>query len=208
MDRAYAQRLSAQVRDNRHGRRWTPAGIHGTACPGARYAATLAVLGFGTKRPRWSRRHGDADRVESYPGSSGCTSTTPVRTRSALSTITQSDDARSDELIYRVVGESSEWVWSEESGALEISPSPGRLMGAFNADIARGAWGDLPMPMLSNPRVRFWFTERGCRAYGLRVAAEARASGRAFRVIRRKNPSRSTVIYRDDWQVALLPDRD
>jgi len=24
-------------------------------------------------------------------------------------------------LIYRVVGESSEWVWSEESGAMEVS---------------------------------------------------------------------------------------
>jgi hypothetical protein len=69
-------------------------------------------------------------------------------------------------LIYRVVGESSEWVWSEESGAMEISLSPGRLMGAFNAGVADGAWGDLPMPMLSNPRVRFWFTERGWRAYG------------------------------------------
>ena len=49
---------------------------------------------------------------------------------------------------------------------------------------------------------------RGWRAYGLRVAAEARASGRAFRVIRRKNPPRSMVVYRDAWQVALLPDRD
>jgi len=64
-------------------------------------------------------------------------------------------------LIYRVVGESSEWVWSEESGALEISPGPGRLMGAFSAGVAKDAWSDLPMPVLSNPRVRFWFTERG-----------------------------------------------
>jgi hypothetical protein len=111
-------------------------------------------------------------------------------------------------LIYRVVGESSEWVWSEESGAMEVSLSPGRLMGAWNAGVAEGAWGDLPMPRVSNRRVRFWFTERGWRTYGLRVAAEARASGRAFRVIRRKNPSKSMVIYRDDWQVALLPDRE
>ena len=64
-------------------------------------------------------------------------------------------------------------------------------MGAFNAGVADEAWGDLPMPMLSNPRVRFWFTERGWRTYGLRVAAEARASGRAFRVIQRRiRPSR------------------
>src|SRR5277367_5360955 len=125
---------------------------------------------------------------------------------SGTSTRSKRSDSRRDELIYRVVGESSEWVWSEESGALEISL--GRLMGAFSAGIADEAWGDLPMPFLSNPRVRFWFTERGWRAYGLRVAAGARASGRAFRVIRRKNPSKSMVVYRDDWQVALLPDRD
>jgi len=54
---------------------------------------------------------------------------------------------------------------------MEISLSPGRLMGAFNAGVADDAWGDLPMPALSNPRVRFWFTERGWRVYGLRVAA-------------------------------------
>jgi hypothetical protein len=91
---------------------------------------------------------------------------------------------------------------------LEVSLGPGRLMGAWNAGLASDAWDDLPMPPLSNPRVRFWFTEGGWRAYGLRVAAEARASGRAFRVLRRKNPPRSMVLYRDDWQVALLPDRD
>jgi hypothetical protein len=91
---------------------------------------------------------------------------------------------------------------------MEISLGSGRLMGAYNAGVVGEAWGDLPMPMLSNPRVRFWFTERGWRVYGLRVAAEARASGRVFRVIRRKNPPRSMVVYRDDWQVALLPDRD
>ena len=117
-------------------------------------------------------------------------------------------DDEGDGLIYRVVGASSQWVWSEESGALEISLGSGRLMGAWSAGVAEDAWGDLPMPMLSNPRLRFWFTERGWRAYGLRVAAEARASGRTYRVLRRKNPTRSLVVYRDDWQVALLPDRD
>jgi hypothetical protein len=90
---------------------------------------------------------------------------------------------------------------------MEVSPGPGRLMGAFTAQLADGAWGDLPVPLVSNPRVRFWFTERGWRDYGLRVAAGARASGRTYRVLRRKNPSRSIVVYRDDWQVALLPDR-
>ena len=51
---------------------------------------------------------------------------------------------------------------------MEISPGPGRLMGAWNAGVADEAWGDLPMPMLSNPRVRFWFTERGWHSHGLR----------------------------------------
>ena len=91
-------------------------------------------------------------------------------------------------MIYRVVGESSEWVWSEESGAMEVSLSPGRLMGAFNAGVADDAWGDLPMPTLSNPRVRFWFTERGWRAYGLRVAAEAGP--------RRVHPARPGLLQR------------
>jgi hypothetical protein len=86
--------------------------------------------------------------------------------------------------------------------------SPGQLLGAFNANLAFEAWGDLPGVALSDPRVRFWFTERGWHAYGRRVAAEARASGRTFRVIRRKNPPKSMVVYRDNWQVALLPDRD
>ena len=111
-------------------------------------------------------------------------------------------------MIYRVIGASSYWAWSEETGPVEVAPGEGPLMGAFNAQLADGAWGDLPYPFLSNPRVRFWFTERGWRDYGRRVAAGARASGRTYRVIRRKNPARSMVAYRDDWQVALLPDRD
>ena len=45
-------------------------------------------------------------------------------------------------MIYRVLGESREWVWSEESGALEISLSPGRLMGAFSSGVADEAWVD------------------------------------------------------------------
>ncbi len=91
---------------------------------------------------------------------------------------------------------------------MEISLSPGRLMGAFNAGVAYGAWGDLPMPMLSNPPGAFLVHRARLACLWLARGGEARASGRAFRVIRRKNPSTSMVVYRDDWQVALLPDRD
>jgi hypothetical protein len=50
-------------------------------------------------------------------------------------------------LIYRVIGESSEWVWAEEIGAameisLSLSSSPARSMGAFNGKLADQAWGD------------------------------------------------------------------
>ena len=91
---------------------------------------------------------------------------------------------------------------------MEISLSPGRLMGAFNAGVADQAWATCLCLCCPTRECVSGFTERGWGAYGLRVAAEARASGRTFRVIRRKNPSKSMVVYRDDWQGALLPGRE
>lgn len=110
-------------------------------------------------------------------------------------------------MIYRVLGEATVWVWSPESGALEVARGEGPLVGAWTAGLALDAWGDLRMPHLRNPRVRFWFTQDGWRRYGVAVAAAARASGVPHRVVRRKNPPRSSVVYRDRWQVALLPRR-
>jgi hypothetical protein len=110
-------------------------------------------------------------------------------------------------VIYRVVGASMVWIWSKETGAKTASPEEGPLLGAWVGQIAIGAWDGLPFPREYDRRVRFWFTERGWRDYGLNVAAQARASGHTFRVLRRKNPPRSMVVYRDAWQVALLPDR-
>ena len=106
-------------------------------------------------------------------------------------------------MIYRVIGEAERWVWSEETSSWQRST--GTLKGAFYADLAWDAWGELAAPAVRNPRARFWFTERGWHEYGRHVAAGARATGRTYRVIRRKNPPRSAVLYRDQWQVALLP---
>ncbi len=79
-------RPSGEVSDYRHRQRWTPADTHG------RSAASHACCGAGSPRRNLaSGRRGRAGlgatetwcRVEFYSRSSGCTSTTPVRTRSA-----------------------------------------------------------------------------------------------------------------------------
>ncbi len=107
-------------------------------------------------------------------------------------------------MIYRVVAESTVLVWpAPDTEPVEV---PGRLAGAFTA--ALDGWADLPYPPRVNPRARFWFTEAGWRRYGRDVAAAAEASGRTYRVVRRKNPPDSAVVYRDRWQVAVLPQRD
>ena len=108
-------------------------------------------------------------------------------------------------MIYRVTGESTVWVYSATSD--EPQEVAARLAGAFVAGMGGGAWSDLPIPDISHPRARFWFTEDGWRRYGRRVAAAAAASGRPYRVVRRKNPPVSSVVYRDRWQVAVLPAR-
>jgi hypothetical protein len=65
---------------------------------------------------------------------------------------------------------------------------------------ARGLWA----PLIQNPRARFYFTERGWEKVGKFVASDARQKGFLMRVIRRKNPPASQIVYQDDFQVALL----
>ena len=60
---------------------------------------------------------------------------------------------------------------------------------------------------LRNPRARFYFTERGWRRFGRKVAAEARCRGHVVKIVRRKNPLPSQIAYADPWQVALLPEK-
>lgn len=108
-------------------------------------------------------------------------------------------------MIYRVIAESTYRAWPEPGA--EPVEVPGPLCGAFMAAV--DGWHDLPMPThLQHPRARFWFTEAGWRRYGRQVAAAAGASGRTYRVLRRKNPPASAVVYRDRWQVAVLPHRE
>ena len=95
-------------------------------------------------------------------------------------------------MIYRILG---------------VSGYDGRLRGAFFAGVGLWGWGDLPAPAVSDERLRFWFTQAGWQEFGVPLIREARRDGQKIRVLKRKNPARSDVVYRDRWQVALLPRR-
>ena len=112
-------------------------------------------------------------------------------------------------MIYRVLIDDS-YRPRELSGEPSKVVVPGKLVGAAGGDQTAGLsdvmWRlELPSPEITNPRTRFYFTERGWREVGRAVAAEARKRGHVVRVVRRKNPRRSRVVYRDALQVAILP---
>jgi hypothetical protein len=91
----------------------------------------------------------------------------------------------------------SRWVVPEERAYQEMTGA-GDCFGEIM--FARG----LRAPLIQNPRARFYFTERGWDKVGRFVARDAREKGFVMRVIRRKNPSASQVVYQDDVQIALL----
>ena len=66
----------------------------------------------------------------------------------------------------------------------------------------------LKAPEITNRRCRFYFTERGWRAVGRHLAAGARRDGHVVKVIRRKNPDPSQIVYADELQVAILPRKE
>jgi hypothetical protein len=63
----------------------------------------------------------------------------------------------------------------------------------------------LKAPRITNPRARFYFTEAGWEQVGKTVAANARREERVVKVIRRKNPEASQIVYQDALQVAIIP---
>jgi len=60
---------------------------------------------------------------------------------------------------------------------------------------------------IRNEKVRFYFTEEGFHRFGGEILADARKQNVPVKVIRRKNPKSSQVVYQDHWQVAILPDK-
>lgn len=65
----------------------------------------------------------------------------------------------------------------------------------------------LPYPTINDERARFYFTERGWEIYGKAIAAEGIRRGYVIKVIRRKEPHASQIVYRDAMQLAILPDK-
>ena len=107
-------------------------------------------------------------------------------------------------MIYRILIDTVAYEHDPTTQQSRSVPSGTRLRGVFTAGFSEGL-ADLPYPRITNPRARFYFTEIGWHTYGRHVSAAARHHGHVVRVIRCKNPDRSQIVYRDDYQVALLP---
>jgi hypothetical protein len=104
-------------------------------------------------------------------------------------------------VIYRIVAETFDVAWDEATQQSRLVS--GGLQGAFSAGVTQG-FGEVPTPRLANRRARFYFTEVGWKQFGQAILAAAREEGRMVRVIRRKNPRKSQIVYQDAYQVAIL----
>ena len=109
-------------------------------------------------------------------------------------------------MIYRILIDTVSYeIDSTKKKMLEF-PSGTDLRGAFSAGLSEGL-ADIPYPQLTNPQARFYFTKAGWQKYGRNMYAAARRRGHTIRVIRRKNPDKSQIVYEDEYQVAILPRR-
>ena len=103
-------------------------------------------------------------------------------------------------MIYRIIVDECREGASTGFGRL------GGLMGSHLLGSLMDKFG-VRMPGFDSPKARFYFTEVGWRKAGRAIAAEARSCGHAVRVVRRKEPDASQVVFRDEVQVAILPSR-
>lgn len=104
-------------------------------------------------------------------------------------------------MIYRILASSKVGVWDEVNKHWVYIPN-GKLKGAFYADVEGFA---LLAPDIKNTRARFYFTEKGWQTLGKQIVVNGRNAGHVVRVIRRKNPLKSQIVYQDELQVAILP---
>jgi hypothetical protein len=106
-------------------------------------------------------------------------------------------------VIYRILTSTNNEYWNPSMQKYVQEPSP--LLGA-GSTLGGMMWElHLPAPDFDNPRARFWFTERGWDRFGRALVGEGRRRGYVVKVIRRKNPRRSQIVFADEWKVALLP---
>lgn len=109
-------------------------------------------------------------------------------------------------MIYRLLIDTITHTFDPATGTWRVLPSGTNLRGVFMAGLSEG-FEDIPFPRLDHPRARFYFTETGWKRYGRNVYAAACRRGHRIRLIRRKNPARSQIVYSDPFQVAILPDK-
>jgi len=64
-----------------------------------------------------------------------------------------------------------------------------------------------PPKNFTNTRARFFFTERGWDRYGRELIKRIKQRGYEVKVIRKKQPNRSEVVYMDPYQLAILPSK-
>jgi len=113
-------------------------------------------------------------------------------------------------MIYRILVAQKKFTYSLLAG---------QMVGADFSDdysiVLGGCNGILDMPFKGpqkrfKRRARFYFTEKGWDLYGRDMCKEAYnwgyRNGHNIIVIRRKNPRRSEIVYRDKIQVAILPE--
>ena len=66
---------------------------------------------------------------------------------------------------------------------------------------------DLKLPQIVNKKAKFYFTEKGWKIFAKQMIVHARENGQILKVIRRKNPKKSQIVYKDEYQVAIMPDK-
>src|SRR5262245_25820574 len=109
-------------------------------------------------------------------------------------------------MIYRILIDTLAYEVDAATQIMREYPSGTNLRGAFTAGLSQGL-DDIPFPRITNERARFYFSETGWRKYGRRMYAAARQRGHTIRIIRRKNPAKSQIVFQDAYQVAILPAR-
>jgi hypothetical protein len=106
-------------------------------------------------------------------------------------------------MIYRILTDAFDEYWDKDR---QIVVRRSLRMIGVGSTLGGLMWElHLPAPDFDNERARFWFTERGWDRFGRKLASEGQRAGHVVKVIRRKNPKRSQIVYADEWQMALLP---
>lgn len=104
-------------------------------------------------------------------------------------------------VILRIQVDGQWWRWNDVANEWKVIT---RLMG-----VGAAGYGflmeDLPVPTITNRRVRFYFTLKGWHTFGRHIYWAVRARGHTVQVRRRARPPASRIVYEDEYQLAVLP---